>query len=235
MFELALIPGALLAGFLMFLAPCTLPIVPGYLAFIAGGQDKIMRNAIAFVLGFSVVFILLGAFAGFLGALVGPWRTLIAQLAGLLLILFGLTMFGVRVPFLSGERHIAVSSLVVGRILSSFAIGMLFALGWSPCVGPILGTILLLASQSATSLQGALLLGIFSLGLAIPFLLTAYFINSAGNIFNRIGHFTTAFTYFGGVMLIAVGLLMLSGKMGLFVSWGLSFFNTFYHALLPYM
>lgn len=235
MFELALIPGAFMAGIFMFLAPCTLPIVPGYLAFIAGGSGKIMRNALAFVLGFSIVFILLGAFAGFFGMLIGPYRSLLAQLAGFIFILFGLTILGVRIPILSSERHVAVSSFALGRAGSSFVIGTLFALGWSPCIGPILGTILLLASQSATALTGALLLGIFSLGLGIPFLLTAYFINYAGRVFSKLGYLTNAFSYFGGLVLIGIGLLMLTEQMGVFVNWGLSVFESFYDLLLPYM
>ncbi len=235
MFEGALIFGAFVAGLLMFLAPCTLPIVPAYLAFIAGGGGRVMRNALAFVIGFSIVFILLGLFAGFIGSFIGPYRSLIAQGAGLILLLFGLTMLGVRIPFLSNERHLSASSYVVGRVETSFLIGVLFALGWSPCVGPILGTILLLASQSATALQGALLLGIFSLGLGIPFLLTAYFIESAGAAFTKLGRFSSGLTYFGGITLVLLGVLMLSGKMGHFVSWGLSYFDAFYTALLPYM
>ncbi|MEK7613244.1 MAG: cytochrome c biogenesis protein CcdA [Patescibacteria group bacterium] len=235
MFEVALIPGAFIAGILMFLAPCTLPIVPGYLAFIAGGTDKIMRNALAFVLGFSIVFILLGAFAGFFGILLGPYRELLSQLAGLVLIVFGLTMLGVRIPFLSVERHVAASAFAVGRVESSFVIGTLFAIGWSPCIGPILGTILLLASQSTTALQGALLLCIFSLGLGIPFLLTAYFIDFAGAAFTRIGGMTRILTYVGAALLIVAGLLMLLQQMGYFVSWSLLFFDAFYDVLMSYM
>ncbi|MBX4192515.1 cytochrome c biogenesis protein CcdA [Candidatus Parcubacteria bacterium] len=235
MFEVALIPGAFIAGLFMFLAPCTLPIVPGYLAFIAGGEGKVMRNAFAFVLGFTLIFILLGLFAGFFGMILGPYRGVISQVAGLIFILFGLTMFGVRIPFLSVERHVAVSSFSVGKVWSSFGIGALFALGWSPCIGPILGTVLLLASQSSTTVEGVVLLAVFALGMGIPFLLTAYFIDSAGKFFNRIGALTQYSTYLGAVMLIGFGVLMLFNQMGVFVLWGLSFFDSFYQTILPYM
>lgn len=235
MFDTSLVPGALIAGVFMFLAPCTLPIVPGYLAFIAGGRDKIMRNAIAFVLGFTVVFVLLGLFAGAIGGLVGPYKVLFSQAAGATLILFGLTMFGLRIPLLSSERHAGTLGLMVGRVQSSFLIGALFALGWSPCIGPILGTILLLASQSTTAIDGAILLALFSVGLGVPFLLTAYFIDKVEVIFPSLTKLTQAFTYVGGVFLLVVGALMLTNQMGVFVDWGLEHFNTFYNTLLPYM
>ncbi|MDZ4226450.1 MAG: cytochrome c biogenesis protein CcdA, partial [Patescibacteria group bacterium] len=100
-----LAPAAFLAGVLMFLAPCTLPIVPGYLAFIAGKQGRVMANALAFVIGFSIVFIVLGAFAGFLGAFLAPWRGALGMAAGAVLIFFGLVMLGVRIPLLSGQKN----------------------------------------------------------------------------------------------------------------------------------
>lgn len=194
-----------------------------------------MRNAFAFVLGFTVVFVLLGLFAGFFGMILGPYRSVISQIAGFIFILFGLTMFGVRIPFLSVERHVAVSSFSVGKFWSSFGIGALFALGWSPCIGPILGTVLLLASQSTTIVQGALLLLVFALGLGIPFLVTAYFIDKIGGLFARLSSITHYFTYLGAATLILFGVLMLFNQMGALVEWGLSFFDNFYQMILPYM
>ena len=176
---LALAPAAFLAGILMFLAPCTLPIVPGYLAFIAAvpegaskgsARKRVLINALAFVLGFSAVFILLGTFAAAAGSFLGPWRDTLGRAAGALIIIFGLTMLGViRIPVLSGDKHMAIPHfLSLGKPHSSALIGALFALGWSPCIGPILGSILLYASASGTAGQGALLLAIFSLGLGLP-------------------------------------------------------------------
>ncbi len=231
-----LAPAAFLAGVLMFLAPCTLPIVPGYLAFIAGGKGQVVRNAAAFVLGFSIVFILLGAFAGFLGAFIAPWRGTLSMVAGAILIFFGLVMFGIRIPFLSGQKNIAIPKwLSVGHPASSMLIGALFALGWSPCIGPILGTILLFASTSSTAIQGAILLGVFSLGLGLPFMLTALLLDKAQGTFARWGRFASILAKIGGIILVALGVLMLMGRMDLLLSWGFELFDPFYSRLLKYM
>lgn len=230
----------------MFLAPCTLPIVPGYLAFIAGvpagqagsSRRRIVINALAFVIGFSVVFIILGSFAAALGALLGPWRPLIARAAGAVIILFGLTMLGVfNIPLLSGERRIRLPRwLSLGHPHSSFLIGALFALGWSPCIGPILGTILFLASASATALKGAALLAVFSLGLAVPFLLCAWLISRAEGLIARAGAVTRTLSVMGGVMLIILGVLMLTNTMGVLITWGFGAFDgAGYSALLKYL
>ncbi len=243
--ELVLIPAAFLAGVLMFLAPCTLPIVPGYLAFIAGvapGEEKnargrVLRNALWFVLGFSFIFVLLGTFASLIGAAALPWRGLVSQVGGVVIVLFGLTMLGLfRLPFLSSERHLSIPKfLTIGRPESSALIGMLFALGWSPCIGPILGTILFVAS-STNPISGATLLSIFSLGLGLPFLLSAFFIDKLGTTFVRWGRLTQILSYIGGLVLVGIGLLMIFGSMGLLVSWGFSFFeSTGYHHLLEYL
>lgn len=244
--DLPLFVGAFVAGVLMFLAPCTLPIVPGYLAFIAGvpaGQEgsarrRIFINALAFVVGFSAIFILLGTFAAGLGALLGPWRQMLGQAAGAIIILFGLTMLGaLNIPFLSGEKRIRVPKwLTLGYPHSSFLIGALFALGWSPCIGPILGTILFLASASVTALQGATLLAVFSLGLAMPFLLCAWGIAQAQGVIARAGALTRVLSVVGGVVLIGLGLLMLTNTMGLLIAWGFSIFSgAGYDALLNYL
>jgi cytochrome c-type biogenesis protein len=219
---LSLSLGAFIAGVLMFLAPCTLPIVPGYVAFIAGERRAVLRNALAFVLGFSAVFILLGASVGLFGIIIGPWRYALARLGGALFILFGLTMLRlVRVPVISAERHLALPSFLrVGTVPSSALIGCFFALGWSPCIGPILGTILFVASASATALKGALLLAIFSAGLGLPFLLTAAALERAQPLFARMGAVAEVLSKLGGVFLVLLGILMLFNQTGLLVSWG---------------
>lgn len=235
----------------MFLAPCTLPIVPGYLAFISGvtlretgiearrrARAVVFRNALAFTLGFSIIFILLGASAGFIGAALGEWRPILSRAGGAIIILFGLTMLGaLRLPFLSGERHIPVPrALALGRPESSFLIGALFALGWSPCIGPILGTVLLVASTSSLALQGALLLAVFSLGLSLPFLLTALLIHEATGLLSRMSGFVRTLTIIGGALLVALGILMLMGRMDLLVTWGYGLFDFFgYERLLQYL
>ena len=234
---LLLAPAAFLAGVLMFLAPCTLPIVPGYLAFIAGKQGRVMANALAFVIGFSTVFIVLGAFAGLLGAFIGPWRGVLGQAAGAILIFFGLVMLGLRVPFFSTQKSIGMPPwLTVGHPASSALLGVLFALGWSPCIGPVLGTVLLFASNSATALQGAVLLGVFSLGLAIPFLLTALLLDKAQAAFARWSGFANGLSKVGGLILVGLGVLMLTGNKGLLITWGYGFFEFInYDALLKYL
>jgi cytochrome c-type biogenesis protein len=235
MTPLSLAPAAFLAGVLMFLAPCTLPIVPGYMAFIAGvspeeernlsanARRRVMLNALAFVIGFTAVFVLFGVFAAFLGSLLGTWRYTLARAAGAILILFGVTMLGfTRVPGLSGEWHARLPKwLTLGHPQSSLLVGVFFALGWSPCIGPVLGSVLFLASASATALQGAALLLVFSAGLAMPFLLVAA---------------ALALQFAGGIMLIALGVLMLLGLMGELSTWGYDLFSFLgYDRLLNYL
>ena len=244
-------PAAFLAGILMFLAPCTLPIVPGYLAFIAGvpereiaktgftaARRRILRNALFFCFGFSVIFIVLGLFAGSIGALVAPWKELISRAAGAIIVLFGLSMLGaIKIPALMSERRIKLPNfIVVGRPESSFLIGALFALGWTPCIGPILGTVLLFASSSATALQGAFLLFVFSLGLALPFMLTAFLIGSAGKWFVRMQGSVELLSKVAGGILVVFGFYMLFGYMDFFIQWAGALFTNFgLNGLLNYL
>lgn len=245
-----------MAGFLMFLAPCTLPIVPAYLAFIAGvplealsqhdsaarsrARRTVMHNALAFVIGFSLIFILLGASAGVVGSLLGPWRVLLAKLGGALVILFGLTMLGVvDLPVLSRERRIDVSifrHFEIGRLSSSAVLGAIFAVGWSPCIGPILGTVLLIASNTATVTYGAVLLAVFSVGLAVPFLLVARAVAEASVVLAKLSGFVRMVSIVGGIGLVLGGVLMMTGNMGLLVAWGFELFSWFgYERLLEYL
>ncbi|MCH8888912.1 sulfite exporter TauE/SafE family protein [Patescibacteria group bacterium] len=194
---------AFIAGLITFLAPCTLPLVPAYLGFISGvskgdlenpdsareAKKKVFRNGVFFILGFSIVFIIFGALFGSLVQIlqffgIGPTtlegegllRIRIGQVSGLLVILFGAFMLGLfKIPFLQADKRIKMPKfLKIGKPTTSLTIGGAFAFGWTPCVGPILGSILLLASSEGSILQGALLLAIFSMGLAVPFLLIAF-------------------------------------------------------------
>jgi cytochrome c-type biogenesis protein len=248
---LSLAPAAFLAGVLMFLAPCTLPIVPGYLTFIAGvpeqevaktgaarARRRVMKNALAFVLGFSIVFIVLGLFAASIGGILAPWRPFITRVAGAIIVLFGLTMLGlIKNRALGTEHRMRIPRfVVVGRPESSFVIGVLFALGWTPCIGPILGTVLLFASNSATAVQGALLLGVFSLGLGLPFLLTAYLIGSAGRFFARMQGSVAILSRVAGGMLVIFGIYMLFGYMDFFIAWTTHLIpEASYNSLLHYL
>ncbi len=254
MIEIPLLFGAFIGGMLMFLAPCTLPIVPAYLAFIAGvplqalsqpdatarraARRAVMRNAVAFVVGFSIIFILLGASAGVVGSLLGPWRGLLAKIGGAIIIVFGLTMLGViKLPALTRERRPSLPGfLTLGTIPSSGLIGAIFAVGWSPCIGPILGTVLLIASNSATVVYGALLLAVFSVGLAIPFLLVAHAVGEASVFLAKLSGFVRVVSIVGGLGLVAGGSLMVTGNMGLLVAWGFDLFHAFgYERLLDYL
>ena len=233
MLSLPLIVGSFVAGIFMFLAPCTLPLVPGYLAFIGG--TRVMRNSVAFVFGFGVVFVLLGLFAGSLGVIVGPYRLWGERLGGVLIIFFGLTMLGVGAGFLQREWHVRVPKLIQpGNPASSFLIGALFALGWSPCIGPILGTVLLLASGSSTAASGALLLGVFALGLGLPFLLTALLLERASAAFMRLAKAAVYAQYVGGVLLVLVGVGLLFGSFAQFTDWALLYIPG-YTSLLNYL
>ena len=249
--DVALFGGVFLAGILMFLAPCTLPIVPAYLAFIAGiplsalsnpaakrsARRAVVKNALAFVVGFSLVFIALGASAGLFCVFIGPWRYALAKLAGVVFIVFGLTMLGVTpLSALARERRIKLPAfLELGRPSSSLLIGALFALGWSPCIGPILGTVLLIASASSTALYGAALLALFSAGLAVPFLLAALLVSETTALLSRLAGVVRWLNIIGGGFLIAVGILLVTGATDLVVGWGYQlFWSTGYGALLNY-
>lgn len=244
---------AFIAGVLTFFVPCTLPLVPGYLGFISGTsledlkdpekskrmRRKIFLNGVFFMVGFSAVFILMGTLVGFIGAaLLAPYRWWLSRIGGIFVIIFGLFMLNVlNVPFLAREKKLAVPALFQrGTPVNSFILGSSFAFGWSPCVGPILGSILLLASTSITALEGALLLAVFSTGLAVPFLLIALGIGSASRLIRGLSKYLAIVSFIGGIFLIFLGILLLTGNMGLLVSYGyrwLRFIN--YSRLLDYL
>lgn len=237
-FEMSLAVAAFVAGLLMFLAPCTLPLVPGYLAFISGVKEKdaqkqkavrakIRRNAVAFVFGFSFIFVSFGILAGFFGTFVGQYRMLLSQIGGVFIIVFGLMMLNViRIaPLMRGYTLKLPRFITPGESISAFLIGSIFALGWTPCVGPVLASVLLIATTKGTVISGGILLGIFSLGLAIPFLVTALLYAHAGSYIQKYSKFTALFTFIGGVFLIMIGVLMLFGNFQLFVLYGYQFFE----------
>ena len=252
MIDISLVIPAFIAGLLTFLAPCTLPIVPAYLGFIsgvdqddlkdlgkaAGARRKIFLNGLAFIIGFSVVFIVFGTLAGLLGQLLVPYRIWLARIGGGLIVLFGLFMLGFfKIPFLQADKRLPIFSwLQLGKPSSSFFIGGTFALGWTPCVGPILGSILLLASTSATALQGAFLLGIFSLGLSIPFILIALGFSRATALIDASSRYLTGISAVGGVFLILLGFLLMTDNFGLTIQYGYQLFEFInYDRLLEYL
>lgn len=235
-----------IAGLLMFLAPCTLPLVPAYLAFISGvhGDDskyarrQIVLNAVGFVAGFTVVFVLLGVLLGFFGSSLGVYRVLFSQLGGLFLIFFGTVLLGVlRIPLLTETKQLSVRHIVTpGNPLSAGVMGAAFALGWSPCIGPILASVLLLASTTGTVVSGGFLLGVFSLGLGIPFVLTAIFYKRMTMYINRYAWVSTSITKIAGLLLILLGVLMVIERIDMITVVMYEFFDFInYEGLLEYL
>jgi cytochrome c-type biogenesis protein len=228
----ALAVSSFAAGVLMFLAPCTLPLVPAYLAFISGvkpNQDldervrrKIILNGFLYVLGFSVVFVTLGVLAGLAGVLVGALRQTLLPIAGVLIVLFGLQMLHVlRLEQWFTSFNVAVPAyLQAGRGPSAFVVGAAFALGWTPCVGPILASVLLLAGTHGTVLGGALLLSLFALGLAIPFLLVAFLYAEATDYIRGHQRLLAYVEMIGGGFLVLIGLLLFFNNFELTILYG---------------
>ena len=216
--------GAFLAGALSFVSPCVLPLIPGYLSFISGVSldeltdrkkasqhlGRVAVNTIFFVIGFSLIFIALGASASFIGAWLFKNLPIFNKIAGVLIFLFGLHVAGiVRIKALNYEKRIHAGSKQFG-LLGSVAIGMAFAFGWTPCIGPILGSILTLAANQETVSRGIFLLAFYSAGLGIPFILTAVLFNFL------IGFFGFIKRHFRAVEIISGGLLMLIGILVFF-------------------
>ncbi|MCH7882848.1 sulfite exporter TauE/SafE family protein [Patescibacteria group bacterium] len=250
--DLALIIPAFIAGLLTFLAPCTLPLVPAYLGFISGvsledlkdpkksrgARLKIFLNGIFFVFGFSLVFIIFGTLAGLVGIAFAPYRIWLTRIGGIFVIIFGLFMLNViKIPYLSREKQFKVPTLFKrGNSFNSLILGSAFGFGWTPCVGPILGAILLLASTSATASQGAFLLSIFSLGLAIPFLAIALGIGWASRHLAGLSRYLNVVSVIGGIFLILLGILLVTDNMALLVSYGFKIFRFIeYERLLDYL
>ena len=214
------------AGLLSFLSPCVLPLVPSYLAFVAGASfgdlrgrpDRAVRkvvvlNALGFILGFSLVFITMGAAVTLLGGRLIGYRGIVQKVGGALIILFGLYLIGIlRLPFLMRPFHVSLSSKPVG-LLGSIAVGVTFGAGWTPCVGPVLGAILTLASTTQTVADGIRLLAAYAAGLGVPFLLSALAVDRFSVFFRRFRPFLPVVDRVAGVLLVGVGLLLVLNYM----------------------
>ncbi len=252
MIEPLLYVSTFVAGILMFLAPCTLPLLPAYLGFISGVTERelaelhgngiarrsILKNALLFVIGFSTIFIFFGTLAGFAGAALVPVRNVLEILGGILITIFGLFLLGVlNVRMLRKTRTVHLPSfLTVGTPLGAYFLGAAFALGWSPCIGPILGTVLFLAGSTGTLLQGVVLLVIFSLGFALPFLLLALLISQATRIVEKATPYLSVVSKIGGVTLVILGVYLTLGDTML-TRWFFDIFQylDFEESLLPYL
>ena len=215
-----------LAGLLSFLSPCVLPIVPGYLCFLAGTSlDKIAsgedaskeRNvfyfALSFVFGFSTVFILLGASATLLSGLIYEYLDILRIVGGIIIIIFGIHFMQIiQLPFLNRDTRYQIESYRPG-IVGSYVIGLSFAFGWTPCIGPILGSVLSIAASSETVTYGIVLLMLYSADLGIPFLLAAYAINGFMRFLSKIRNYIRAIEIFTGVLLVIFGILILTNRI----------------------
>ncbi|MBI4503606.1 MAG: cytochrome c biogenesis protein CcdA [Gemmatimonadetes bacterium] len=231
------------AGVLSFLSPCVLPLVPGYLSFVSGlsyadlaGEQSgtgprslvraVMPSAGVFVLGFTTIFVAMGASATTLGRLLLGGSPVLTRIAGAVIILFGLHIIGViRIPLLYREKRIHTET-APRTLLGSYAVGMAFAFGWTPCIGPILGGVLTMAATRETVTQGMALLTVYSLGLGVPFLVAALGVNYVLAFTARFRRHVRTVEIGGGVLLVLVGLLVFADKMT-WLSQQLSFFRRF--------
>jgi cytochrome c-type biogenesis protein len=218
------IAAAFVAGLASFLSPCVLPMVPGYLSFLAGlagartgsprGARSLVVSALLFVAGFSVVFVALGSTASVAGMALVPYRAILGRLAGVLVIAFGVLMLGViRMPGLYREFRLDPARVRGLGAWAAPAMGAAFAFGWTPCVGPILGSILVLAGSGASVAAGAGLLIAYSLGLGVPFVLFAVFVERLGPVLPWLQRHATVVARTGGVFLILFGALLVTGTM----------------------
>ena len=212
------------AGLLSFASPCVLPLVPSYITYITGVSFKELTDAEArsklrwatifhslfFIMGFSLIFILMGASASYLGQLLAQYQYWIMKAGGVLIILLGIHFTGIiNIPFLQMEKRFEMRKKPLGY-LGSFLVGVAFAAGWTPCIGPILSTILIYASTTKSFTTGVLLLTYYSIGLGIPFFLSSLAFNSFLSAFDKIKRYMRVITLISGLFLIAIGILFLT-------------------------
>ena len=207
-----------LEGIVTFISPCLLPMLPIYLSYFAGGRPEddprsTVKNALGFVLGFTLVFVALGAFAGTVGALLRQYQTAVNLVSGLLVVLFGLNFLGVfQLNLFRGTRGFHREGEM--GFPSALLFGLVFAVGWTPCVGAFLGSALMLASQQGHVLEGMLMLLVYSLGLGVPFLISAALIDYLKTAFDWIKRHYRVINLVCGIFLILVGVLMATGTLG---------------------
>ncbi|KNZ42616.1 cytochrome c biogenesis CcdA family protein [Acetobacterium bakii] len=214
---------AFLEGIMTFISPCLLPMLPIYISYFAGqtnneNKSAVLRNALGFVLGFTLVFVLLGAFAGTIGSLLIEYSVLLNLVTGGIIIVFGLHFMGLfHIPFLNTNRQLSLKNFKMG-FLSSVVFGVVFSIGWTPCVGAFLGSALMLAASSGDTLKGVLMLLSFSIGLGIPFIISALLIDRLKSAFNFIKRNYRIINLISGGLLVLVGVLTATGLMGYFLS-----------------
>ena len=210
-----------LEGVITFISPCLLPMLPVYVSYFAGGGERTTRKTLSgaagFVLGFTLVFVAMGALAGTLGSFLTKYQTIVNIVSGLVVIFFGLNFMGLlKVNLFKGGMGLVKRS---GGFFSSMLFGIIFSLGWTPCVGAFLGSALALASQQGHVVEGMLMLLAYSLGLGVPFLLSAVLIDKLKSAFNWIKAHYNVINLVCGALLVFVGVLMMTGTMGILVAW----------------
>ncbi len=224
---------ALMAGVLSFLSPCVLPLVPSYLSFVTGmsleeleeGRDRsrTLMHAGLFVLGFTIVFVLLGASASFLGQFFRHYEEWVARVGGVIILILGLHLAGVfKLTPLMRETRLHLADRPIGR-LGAVAVGMAFGAGWTPCIGPVLGGILTYAMVQDTFWSGMGLLFVYSMGLAVPFMLTALALDRFLQTFQKFRRFLPAVQVASGVLLVILGILLISGSFTILTGWLIQF------------
>jgi len=226
---------AFLAGLLSFLSPCVLPLVPSYVSFITGlgveelesGGERVRRvtllHSLLFVAGFTLIFLLMGASATYVGQLLRLYQDVIARIGGIIIIFFGVLLLGIiPIPALSREKRYQFQAKPVGYA-GTVVVGVAFGAGWVPCIGPILGAILTLAATRANMAEGVGLLFVYSLGLAVPFVLSAVALTAFLAWFRRFRRYIRYVEWVAGILLICVGLLLASGKFTVLAGWLIRF------------
>lgn len=210
-----------LEGIITFISPCLLPMLPIYISYFAGGGErdtkKTLTGAMGFVLGFTTVFMAMGALAGTIGSFLKQYQTAVNLISGIIVIFFGLNFLGVIKLHLFKGNNRAVNTDNMG-FLSAFVFGIIFSVGWTPCVGAFLGSALMLASQQGHVLEGMLMLLAYSLGLGIPFIFSAVLIDKLKSTFNWIKQHYDVINKASGGMLVIIGILMATGTLGRFLT-----------------
>lgn len=220
---------ALTAGVLSFLSPCVLPLVPSYLSFVTGmsledlqeGFDRrrVMVHSVLFVSGFTLIFVLLGASATFIGSFLLYNSQWIARIGGAIIIVFGLHLMGVfRLLPLMSEKRIHLANKPAGHV-GTVAVGIAFGAGWTPCIGPVLGAIMTMAASQEQLTAGMSLLFVYSMGLAIPFLLAALAMERFLRVFSRFRRFLPALQVAAGALLVLLGILLVTGSFVVLAAW----------------
>lgn len=213
-----------LEGIITFISPCILPMIPIYISYFMGAKanrkSHAIKNAVAFVCGFTVIFTLLGAAAGSIGVFFSAHMTVVNVISGIVMVIFGLNYLGLfKIRFLNGTYKVN-SKLNFNdlNVISSIVFGVVFGIGWTPCVGPFLGSALMIASNSDHIMQGALMLFVYSLGLGIPFILSALLIHMLTGAFDFIKRHYGVVKMISGILLILIGLMMMTGYLNILLS-----------------